>query len=770
MSTERWEQVKRILDEALRHAPEQRPAYLASTCGQDAGLREEVESLIASYEEAGSHFLASAAPDVLEIASTPSLPHTQVLKVIGPYRLEEEIGRGGMGQVWRAEQTEPVRRKVALKLIRVGMYDDEMLKRFQAEQQSLAMMDHPSIAKVFDAGATTDGQPYFVMEYVPGVPITDYCDQKRLNIRDRLDLFIKVCEGVQHAHQKAIIHRDLKPANILTREIDGKPVPRIIDFGLAKATGPRIREESIYTRVGSFVGTPGYMSPEQCDPGEEDIDTRSDVYSLGVVLYVLLTGSLPFNDKPGKDGPLEEILRVVREEDPPRPSVKVSTDRGTCSTAAEARRAEPKQLVRLLRGDLDSMTMKALEKDRSRRYGSATELAADIDRYLNHEPVVARPASISYRLSKYFRRHRVGVAIAAGLIILLACFAVMQAVQLRRITRERDRADRITEFMTGIFKVSDPSERVGNSVTARDVLDKAAKDIDTGLSKDPELQARMMHVMGRAYMNLGLYPRAQSLFERSTELGNSAVGQRNRETLRTRQDLGWILFQQGHLAEAESLQRKLLEVQRQALGPADPDTLGTIGNLATTLAERGSLAEAEKLDREVLEKQKRILGPEAFYTLATMDNLAIILAEQGRLAEAEKLEQQTLEIQYRVFGIENLGTINSMINLADFERDLGRDEDAKKLLRQALDIEGRLLGPDQTETAETNYDLACVLAKDGQGGEALSTLRHAVDHGLPPRIDLNIEKEPYFNSLHGNPQFTALVAHAKERAAAQKEN
>ena len=768
-NTVRWERTKQILDEALHLAPEQRAAYLASTCGADGGLRAEVESLIASYEEAGSQFLATAAPEALKIVSSSDVPQATAPRVIGHYRLEEEIGRGGMGQVWRAEQTEPVRRQVALKLIKVGMYDDEVLLRFQSERQSLAMMDHPAIAKVFDAGATPDGQPYFVMEYVPGVPITDYCDQKRLNVRDRLELFIKVCEGVQHAHQKAIIHRDLKPANILAQEIDGKPVPRIIDFGLAKATAPRMAGESIYTRAGSFVGTPGYMSPEQCDPLREDVDTRSDVYSLGVVLYVLLTGCLPFESNGDKKRPLEEMLRVVREEDPPRPSTKVSTDRETSTATAAARGTEPKQLVSLLRGDLDWMTMKAIEKDRSRRYGSAIELAADIGRYLNHEPVVARPASVPYRLGKYVRRHRVAVAVVVGLVVLLAGFALAQAMQLRRITRERDRADRIAGFMMGIFRISDPGERVGNSVTAREVLDKAAKDIETGLSNDPELQARMMQSMGIAYLNLGLLPRAQSLFERSIQVGSSAMGPENPYTLTTMQRLAWTLFQQGRFTEAESLQRKVLATRRRVLGQEHNDTLSIIADLATTLDEEGNHAEAEKMQREIVDQRRRVLGPENSYTLGAMDGLAGILVSENRLVEAEELERQALSTQRRVYGDENLDTIHYMMNEAAIEGQMGRDKESEPLLRQVLELQRRVLGPDQPETAVTVYNLGVLAAKRGGSDEALSLLQESVDHGLLARWAVKIGEDPDLKPLHGDPRFEALVAHAKELAAAQKQ-
>lgn len=750
---------------------------------------------------------------------TQPLAETAECRSIGNYRLVMKLGEGGMGQVWLAEQTAPVRRQVALKLIKAGMCDDTMLHRFQSERQSLAAMDHPSIAKIFDAGATSDGQPYFVMEYVLGLPITDYCDQKKLNIRERLELFIQVCEGVQHAHQKSILHRDLKPANVLVVEVDAKPMPRIIDFGLAKSVIPKYLGDVTLTVAGTPLGTPAYMSPEQADPRVRDVDTRSDVYSLGVLLYELLTSTLPFNPDEWENQPLDYVLRQVREKDSPKPSTqfkkKASSDRQAAKTAADVRGMDSRQLTRLLRGDLDWITVKALEKDRERRYGTPVELSADISRYLSNQPVLAGPATAGYRIHKYVERHRLALGVAASLLLLLSGLVIAQAVELRHITqerdrttRERDRASRITAFMTGIFKVSNPSEARGNTITAREILDKASVNIDTGLTRDPELQAQMLSVMGDVYDNLGLYSRSQALQQKAVDIRRRVLGPESPETLNSMSALAHTMLDQGRLTDAETLQRQALSVQQRVLGQEHPDTLGSMSNLGRILWSKGRYADAERLDRSVLEIEYRVLGPEHPDTLTTMSNLGFDVQSQHRFAEAEKLRRETLEIRRRVLGPEHpdtlesmndlgnnlnaeyqlveaeklhretleirrrvLGpehpkTLRSMNNLAHVLTNMKRYDEAEALSRQALEIQRRVLGPQDPDRALSAYNVADDAARKGHRDEAISLLNEALDHGLPPFAELFISKDNGFKSMRRDPRFEALVVRANALAAA----
>ena len=422
MNPARWQRLKSAFDEVLQLDPSQRPSYIDEICASDQELRKEIESLLAAHEQLSDVFLNTPAAG-LDAFQDLTGADPWVGKHIGPYQLVRELGSGGMGEVYLAVRADAeFHKEVAIKLIRSGHDSAAVVSRFKTERQILASLDHPNIAKLLDGGRTPQGQPYFIMEYVPGLPITEYCDEKKLKIRERVELFIQVCEGVQYAHQNAIIHRDLKPANILVAVVDGRPVPRIIDFGLAKATTPTLTEQTKLTRFGNFMGTPGYMSPEQAAHNVRAIDTRTDVYSLGAILYVLLTGLLPFATKRHDDPPLDELLRQQREEEPPRASGKVSADRDTSTKSALARGIEPKQLIKLLRGDLDWITMKALERERDRRYGTPSELAADLRRYLNHEPVVARPASAAYQIRKFIRRHRFAAAFI-GMVAILSIVA-----------------------------------------------------------------------------------------------------------------------------------------------------------------------------------------------------------------------------------------------------------------------------------------------------------------------------------------------------------
>ncbi|HEY1263664.1 MAG TPA: serine/threonine-protein kinase, partial [Terriglobales bacterium] len=723
---------------------------------------------------------------------------------------------------------EPFHRTVALKLIKAGMDTRAVVARFESERQALALMKHPGIAKIFDAGTTDGGRPYFVMEYVPGLTITEYADTHRMSIDERLKLFMQVCEGVQHAHQKAILHRDLKPANVLVEEVDHEPRPKIIDFGLAKAMGMRLTEGTIFTEAGAAVGTPAYMSPEQVDGSDPGLDTRSDVYSLGVILYELLSGGLPFElTEPGPAG-RESFYRKLASLEPPRPSAKFRSLGETAAKIAGLRGEEVHTLERRLRGELDWIALKALEKDRGRRYGSAAELAADIQRFLKREPVLAGPPGTAYRTKKFVARHRFGVGVACGAAVLLVAFAATAMVQARRIARERDRANRqaeasarIAEFMTNMFRVSDPSEARGNQVTAREILDQASMQIESGLAKDPELQAQMMTNMGSAYLSLGLSTRARPLLEKAAQIQQRVLGPDDPATLQSEHRLAVVLFGEGDFAAAEKLDREVLARRRRVLGAENPDTLRTLNNLATAIGRQARgmpdgrerqarFAEAEKLQREQLELSRRVMGPEHPNTLGSMGNLASTLADQERYAEAQELERQTTELQTRVLGpdhpstmgnLMNLGfsleklhryeeaekvyrkvlegqqrvlgpehpdTLLSMDNLNNAIAEQGRYAEAEKLCRETLEIRTRVLGGEHPDTAMSEYELSGLVARQKRPGEALTLLRHAVDHGLDSGVALDIEGGEDFVSLRKDPHFVALVAHIKQRAALVK--
>jgi serine/threonine protein kinase/tetratricopeptide (TPR) repeat protein len=644
---------------------------------------------------------------------------------IGPYHLMQVVGEGGMGEVWLAEQKTPMHRTVALKLIKAGMDTKAVVARFESERQALALMDHPNIAQVYDGGSTPEGRPYFVMEYVPGLPITEYCDKHCLTMRERVELFLQVCDGVQHAHQKAIMHRDLKPSNVLVVERNDKAVPKIIDFGLAKAMGQRLTDKTMFTEMGVLVGTPEYMSPEQADLVEQNVDTRTDVYSLGVILYELLVGALPFDAKTLRAAGLEGILRVIREQEPPKPSTKVRLMGESSAASAEKRKEELRSFARHLQGELDWITLKALDKDRARRYGTVSELSADLSRYLHDEPVVAGPATAAYRVRKYAARHRFGLGVAAAALVLLSGFVVAQAVELRRIRaerdradRERDRANRITDFMTGMFKVSNPGEARGNNITAREILDKASAEIEVGLSKDPGLQAQLIYNMAIVHENLGLFPIAEAQLNRTIEIRRRTLGSENANTLMAMDSLAFLLHREGQFARADSMERQTVALERKLLGAENQATLSAMNNLGVILLAEGHRDEAAQLDRETADLERRVLGPDALLTLSTLNNLAMVLRVQGRLPEAEKTFRQVYESRTRVLGPEHPDTLTAQGNFALVLADQGRFLEAEKLDREILEKRLRILGPEHPDTLYSGNNLADVLISEGKYPEA----------------------------------------------------
>jgi serine/threonine protein kinase/Tfp pilus assembly protein PilF len=689
-------------------------------------LRREVESLLASHEQAGTWALTPSS--ALGFDSEDDGRLQALAEVIDHYHLLQKIGQGGMGEVWLAEQKEPMRRRVALKLVKRGLNTREVIARFGSERQVLALMDHPTIARVFDAGCTSQGAPYFVMEYVPGLPITDYCDNHKLSIRERLELFMHVCEGVHHAHQKAIIHRDLKPSNILVTEVDGGATPKIIDFGVAKALTQKLTEDTLFTHVGTLLGTPEYMSPEQANSSGEDIDTRTDVYSLGVIFYELLAGALPLDL--GKSS-LEEFLRRLREEEPPKPSTKIRThDAATSSELARKRETEPLALAKQICGDLDWIALKTLEKERSRRYGSASELAADIGRYLKNEAVLAVPASAAYRARKFARRYRVTLATAAAFALVLIAAAGLIIRQSIRANTEAAMAKAVDDFLrndllaqASAAKQSGQSVRPDPDLKVRTVLDRAAARIAGKFDRQPEVEAAIRDTIGETYVDLGLYPEGRKHLERALELHRVASGTKNTGTLNTMTRLGQVENLQGRYAEAETLFSQAFEIQRRVLGPQHPDTLKSMTNLATVYDSQGKYPQAAALDKQTLDIEQRVLGPEHPNTLVTMNNLGLDYDAVGKYAEAETLQREVLEIQRRVAGPEHPNTLGYMNNLALSYYQQGKYAQSEALHSQSLDIRRRVLGPEHPQTLRSLSNLGLDYLAEGkyEQAEALET-------------------------------------------------
>ena len=716
LDRDRRRAVEPLLDRALDLPAEELEAWLSTLRAEQPELAADLEGLLADQE-------ALRKEGFLEDGAFLRAPET-----VGRYRLLHPLGEGGMGIVYLAEQTAPIQREVALKLIRPGMDSRRVLARFDAERQALARMDHPFVSKVLDAGSTEDGRPFFVMEYVPGDRITHHCDREALTTAERLTLFLQVCDGVQHAHQRAIIHRDLKPSNVLVSLHDGVAVPKIIDFGVAKATERALTEGTLYTEAGALIGTLDSMSPEQTDPASGDVDTRTDVYALGVMLYELLAGVPPFDPRALREASLDTILRTIREVEPPKPSARLGALPAEQSEAIAKRRGvDLPTLRRQLAGELDWIVMKAIEKDRGRRYGSPAELAADVKRFLRHEPVLAGAPSQAYRVRKFVRRHRFGTATAALAALALLGFAAAMAVQAHRISREAEAKQRVADFLTELFQVSDPERTSGGQPTLRELLDRGAARVRGSLAEDPGLRAELLATMGNVYSNLGLYPEAEAILSETLEARRRLLGSEDPIALRSAHDLARLRARQGRWAEAEALHRETLRVRERTLGRDHPDTLRSQSDLARIVAQRGRHAEGVTLGEDALERQRRVLGPDHRDTLTSMAHLAWTYQVLGRNADSERLYREVLETRARVLGPEHPDTLVARTQLAYSIQALGRYAEAESLHRGTIDIQTRVLGPEHPDTLRSRTNLARVLADERKHAEAEVLMRRNVE-------------------------------------------
>ena len=723
-----------LFDEALSVPAAERAAFLRARCTENPGLLASLDALLRAHEAADAldQSLAQSLHGELRHHGESGLNLTG--SSVGPYQIAEQLGEGGTGIVYRAEQTEPIHRAVALKVIKPGMDTREVLARFAAERQALARMDHPGIARVIDAGSTVQGRSYFVMELVRGEPITRYCDAHGLDLAARLALFAQVCHAVQHAHQKGIIHRDLKPSNLLVVQTDGEARPKVIDFGIAKAVArDAASADNFITQVSQFVGTPGYMSPEQA-AGDLDLDTRSDLYSLGVVLYELLTGRTPHEVRDWAKTGIDELRRRIREEEPLRPSTAVERlDPEAALKLAVTRNVAPARLAAELRGDLDWIVLRCLEKDRARRYASAAELAEDLRRYRDHEPVAAAAPGRWYVLGKSLRRHRLGYALGGVAVLALAgatAVSVSLAVRAQRAEREAAEKAEISQAVTDFLRLdvlaqASPEKQPDREMKIRTALDNAAEKIGDRFARQPLTEASVRETLGDTYNALGDFAAALKHYERAWALRKEHLGPEARPTLIAQNLVLRGLRQLARFDEAERLAGDALAQQLHALGRRDVITLETMAGLGAMRLEQGRHAEARGLLTEVLALRREVLGPEHLKTLQSMNNLAMCYSALGEEEAAIALSEESLAIRRRIYGPEHPFTLSLLNNLASSYSRSGAIEKASAVYREIYDIRKRVQGPDHPDTLNTLQNLGSDRVRQGLRDEAAELLLEA---------------------------------------------
>jgi tetratricopeptide (TPR) repeat protein/predicted Ser/Thr protein kinase len=704
VTSPREKHIAELANAVRSRSPEERAAYLDEACSDDAELRIEVEGLVcreAAHDgdmdacQAGTHAPTQPSAEGAKTRVPPAMR-------ISSYRILGVLGEGSMGVVYRAEQDKP-HRVVALKVLKAGGASDHALKRFEHEAQMLGRLQHPGIAQIFEAGTADTGygpQPFFAMELIQGVPLNEYAAAHRLDTPGRLELLVKVCEGVEHAHQKGVIHRDLKPSNIL---VDESGQPKILDFGIALAVDPDLQTTASRTGLEQLAGTIPYMSFEQVKGDPHELDTRTDVYALGVIGHQLLAGRLPYDLK---HKTIPEAVRIISEHEPRR--------LGTVDKA--------------FRGDIEIIIGKALEKDKTRRYQSASNLAADLQRFLSDEPILARPPSAMYQFRKFAKRNKVVVTAMAGIfVVLLAAFIWTEHAREEAAT-EAQKATAINEFFGRVLASPDPEDGLGKDVKFWEVLDEAAARLEKGeLAGQPEVEGAVRLTLGRTYRRLGDLDAAQVHLTSALEITRRYVGDDHPQTLATMDELALLLKTRGGYSEAEPLYRQALEARRRVLGPEHPETLETQHNLAVLLNAQGDDLEAERLYRATLATRRRALGEEHEDTLATMNSLTLLLKSKGNLADAEQLYRKILEIQTRTLGDDHPDTLTSMNNLGALLRARGRTSEAEEFHRRALVTQRRVLGEEHPKTLTSLNNLAIVLRAQDKLDEAEKLYRETVE-------------------------------------------